>query len=42
MFARTAEIRALIHEGVLLTGPVRARSVHDAARVRAALALAKR
>ena len=42
MTPRTAAIRALIQEGALLTAPVRARSVKDRPRVRAALALPKR
>jgi len=41
MTTRTAAIRALIEEGALLTAPVRARSVKDRPRVRAALALPK-
>ena len=42
MSSRTLAIRALVNEGALLTGPVRAASAADAERVRAALALPKR
>jgi len=42
MSPRTLAIRALVNEGALLTGPVRAASVSAAPRVRAALALPKR
>ena len=39
---RSAEIRTLIEQGILLVAPVRARSAADIPRVRAALSAPRR